>query len=365
MRHVFLIPGFFGFANIGRMRYFDHVHRALGRALEQRGQPAQLHDVQTAPTGSLERRAERLGECIAAHAAPGDELHLVGHSTGGLDARLLCSPTGGLAEDPRWAELIAGVKSVTSVATPHLGAPIADFFGTLRGERWLSLLSVSTLHLVRLGTAVTLPTGLILAGASGLGAALGARPELLDQVRQDVLRDFDEARQVELRDFFREVRADRSLLRQLAPEGARRMQPRLVDRPGLRYGSVVLRARPPSRVPSPIRPNGGLYRMLHGISGDWSPPAPPSAGERAARLSRALGTPVAPGDNDAIVPTISQLHGALLYVAGGDHLDVLGWFDGPSLSPPHRDWLRSRSAFTAEAFEACWAAIAAHIAEPN
>jgi len=55
-----------------------------------------------------------------------DKVNLVGHSQGGMDARLIASPAG--------SAFGAHVASVTTVATPHQGSLVADaVLGTLQG----------------------------------------------------------------------------------------------------------------------------------------------------------------------------------------------------------------------------------------
>jgi len=68
------------------------------------------------PIAGISARAARLGEQIAA-AFPDEPVHLIGHSMGGLDARMLLS-------DPAWSRR---VLSLTTIGTPHLGSSIADF----------------------------------------------------------------------------------------------------------------------------------------------------------------------------------------------------------------------------------------------
>lgn len=360
MDRVFLIPGFFGFSNIGEMKYFFHVRRALEAALAQRGLPATIHDVATLPTSSLQRRAGRLAEVISKEAAAKDPVHLVGHSTGGLDARLLVSPS--------WPAAPVGwgperVRTVTAIATPHHGAPIAEFLSTHQGERWLRVLSILTLRVVRLGGFATVPADLLMGAVSRAGSMAGVDEGLLDQVWKDVLRDFDRGRQEELRLFFQDVWKDRSLLGQLTPKGLREIEALLSPRPGVRYGSVVLRARPPGQGHLPalpdLRPGNRLYRMLHAAA-RWSPSSvpPQPAAEQSKSLAQGLGVLPSGADNDAIVPTLSQVHGELVHVATGDHLDVLGYFRGPSSAPPHVDWLRTCSDYDRADFEATWNAVA-------
>lgn len=368
MQHrVFLVPGFFGFSSIGGMRYFRHVHRALGGALRDRGLEVSLHDVDTLPTASLERRAGRLAEVVARVAGPTDPIHIVGHSTGGVDGRVLLSPQGEITATAEvldaWMAARPNVRTVVSVAAPHTGAPIARFFGTAQGERWLRLLSLLTLRVVRLGSIATLPAH-TLARLRLLGRRAG-EPEsgLLDDVWKDVLRDFDPERRAQLQSFFGEVWQDRSLLRQLVPARMRPLDAALVDREGVRYGSVVLRARAPDGAGLGLRdrvhPSHQLYKALHRLAGLRRPPA-----DRGPRLPlvQQLGEAPRPRDNDAIVPTLAQLHGELIHASRADHLDVIGYFNGPAADPPHVDWLRSRSRYDRADFAATWQAVAAFLA---
>lgn len=49
---VYLVPGFFGFANVGGLGYFSHVHRILEADLKERGVRAEVHLVKSLPTAS-------------------------------------------------------------------------------------------------------------------------------------------------------------------------------------------------------------------------------------------------------------------------------------------------------------------------
>ena len=94
-RTVFLVPGFFGFTSVGAVSYFDDVERALRRALRQRGVEARIVRCATQPTASITRRADALRRQVLRRGGLGArELHFVGHSTGGLDVRMLLTPGG-------------------------------------------------------------------------------------------------------------------------------------------------------------------------------------------------------------------------------------------------------------------------------
>lgn len=63
---VYLVPGFLGFINLGRITYFGHLRRALGERFAALGLDARIHIVGTPPTASLPTRAARLAEAIDA-----------------------------------------------------------------------------------------------------------------------------------------------------------------------------------------------------------------------------------------------------------------------------------------------------------
>ncbi|MFM7319387.1 MAG: esterase/lipase family protein [Isosphaeraceae bacterium] len=74
------------------------------------------------PTAGVHRRVWMLSQRILAEC--GDSpIHLVGHSMGGIDMRLL-------ANEPAWASRII---SMTSIGTPHLGTSLADLAGSRLG----------------------------------------------------------------------------------------------------------------------------------------------------------------------------------------------------------------------------------------
>jgi hypothetical protein len=61
--------------------------------------------------------------------------------------------------------------------------------------------------------------------------------------------------------------------------------------------------------------------------------------------------------NDGIVPTMSQVSGALIDVVVGDHLDVVGQFRNAG-GNPLGDWLPSGSEFDEARFTRVWDRIA-------
>src|SRR5688572_2081222 len=57
MHQVFLIPGFFGFSSLGRLKYFNGVGDIIRAEFERRGIAARVVEIDTLPTASIRRRA--------------------------------------------------------------------------------------------------------------------------------------------------------------------------------------------------------------------------------------------------------------------------------------------------------------------
>lgn len=361
--HIYLIPGFFGFSDLGGVSYFAHVRVYLEAAFRDRGLEAEIHHVRTLPTSSISRRAARLLDEIAMTAGTEDEpIHLIGHSTGGIDARLVVRPGASFPSQHDKDKYARRVRSVVSVATPHYGTPLAGFFTSVLGQKLLRILSLSTIHLIRLRSLPRpglMLLAMVMAGSSRVGLLKGG---ILDTVYREILKDFSEKRRDELTAFFADVSGDQTLLAQLAPEAMELFNVSAVKRRSVRYGCVVVQARPPSSafVPRAIAKPVGLatypvYGGLHRIASrfpSWAAPELTAAQSRALIL--AFGSKPNLDSNDAIVPTLSQVRGEIIHAAWADHLDVIGHFSDRSDGHKHADWLRSMSGFTRSEFESVW-----------
>jgi triacylglycerol esterase/lipase EstA (alpha/beta hydrolase family) len=360
---VYLVPGFFGFTNLGELKYFGHVRDFLLSASAAEGRGLEVHTVRTPPTSSLRVRAAHLLEAIAASGGRRDgAIHLIGHSSGGLDIRLLLTPGVSLptAADPR--PILPRVRTAVTVAAPHHGTPVAAFFTGLLGEQLLQLLSLSTIYLLRFGT---LPVGVLLrlgATFARLDRHLGVNSRLLDQLFGQLLGDFTLGRRRAIGRLLEDVRHDRALLTQLTPAGMDLFDATAASRPGVRCGSVLTQARPPgigSLMAAGIDPSAhashAVYRVLYGIAAARDTRNPPTLTRTQAlairRLHGALPTIAA---NDGVVPTLSQVWGEVIDVARADHLDVIGHFHGPQHDPPHFDWLATGTGFDRSGFERVW-----------
>jgi hypothetical protein len=364
-RHIFLIPGFFGFANLGDFTYWGHVYRILQEALEERGAPARIHAVKSLPTASLRARTRCLLETIVqTRPRAADQLHLIGHSTGGLDARLLLTPAVDLRTPLNVENYAPRVRSTVSIATPHFGAPIASFFASVLGRQLLRLLSVLTMATLRTGR---LPLS-VWTEVAGLFAASRILDDttgtLATQLYRQLLADFNEERRAQVSELLQEVERDQSLLTQLTLESMDLFNAAAGNRDGVHYGSVVTRARRPGLAASlqaGVKPRQqaqhALYYSLSRLAGGRDFPAPDKT--QAATLRKALGDMPAAADNDGIVPTLSQPWGHCIAAVQADHLDIIGHYrEEGQVGEQHYDWLNTRSEFDTEQFRAVWSRVA-------
>jgi len=364
--HIYLVPGFLGFANLGRITYFGHVGRILTERLTAAGLEPHIHIVRTPPTASLPIRAARVVEVIDATAQRGGApLHLIGHSSGGLDVRLVTAPGVALPTALDVERLAARVRSVVTIATPHHGTPLASFFSTLRGQQLLQLLSLSTVYVLNFGhlpLAALLWMGSLLVRFGGLIA----NSNLLDELFGRLLEDFTVGRRRAVRALLRDVVRDQALMLQLTPEAMEVFNASVLPRTGIRYGTVVTQAARPSLLSTlhmgldpAAQVTHALYTALHQlIAAVPVRVSPELAPDQARALRRAYRAMPSPDANDGIVPTLSQAWERIIHAAVADHLDVLGHFRDAAHDPPHVDWLVSGSGFDRRRFEALWADVA-------
>jgi hypothetical protein len=366
-RLVFLVPGFFGFTSVGAVSYLKDVEAALGSALRKRGVAARIVRCATQPTASIPRRADRLRRQVIAHGGlRARELHFVGHSTGGLDVRMLLTPDVRIARGGTEEQIARRTRSAVSVTTPHHGTPLANHFLTVQGHTLLLLLSA--LATSGTGRGALAATSRAIALTARLDDWTGIRDSVLDRAAERAVRALRARGNESLWRYLEDLKRDQGAVLQLTPEGADLFDAAVSDRPGVDYGCVVAGVPRPRERFSPraiLEPERivlrALFRLLHGLASRPHPrypyPAPPAAVRR--RLSRALGFAATAAINDGVVPTLSQLHGRLLHAARADHLDVVGHY---TLAERAGDWLPSGAGFTPEGFHAVWDAVAAAIA---
>lgn len=367
--HIFLVPGFFGFANFGDFKYFWHVREVLEERFRAAGIDARIHPARTSPTASIRARAARLAENIAAVDTGDDPIHLVGHSTGGLDARLLVTPGVSLRTRVNVEAIARRVRSVVAVSTPHYGTPLASFFASMLGQKALELVSLATIYVLRFGKLPLKAVTLAMGGFLWTSNRIVLRTGVLDQVHGMLLADFTEDRRALLDSFFSEVMSDQSLLPQLSPEGIDLFNALATQRESVRYGCVVTAAPPPGLRTAAKLGLGvyaqltyALYRALYSRAASMQPMhMPPLTQDQWTALRQGLGKLPGPGDNDGMVPTLSQVFGEVVHAAWADHLDVIGHFGDWGHVPPHVDWLITGAKFDRSHFERLWGDVASFV----
>ncbi len=362
--HVLLVPGFFGFANLGDFAYFAHVRDFLAEIGPRAGLTGELRVVATVPTASLRKRAALVAEAVdeVLDLAAGD-VTIVGHSSGGLDARLLVTPRVSLPTPVDVERCARAVRAVVTVSTPHYGTPLAHLFTSLLGQQLLQLLSLSTIYSLRAGRIplrVALKLASLLRGRS-------ARPSgVIDQLLVQLLADFSIGRREAVEEFFRSVGKDQDLVAQIAPAGMDLFNASTEDRPGVRYGCVVTRGRKPglgsafkAGLDGYAQATHALYVGLYRLASGSDPGRVPRLERaQAAMLRRAYGRIPGVRANDGIVPTLSQVRGEVVTAVWADHHDIIGHFDHPTHVPPHFDWVASGTGFDRAQFEAAWREVA-------
>jgi len=368
-RLVFLVPGFFGFSSVDAVNYFEDVERSLDSALRRRGVDARIVRCVTQPTASIARRADVLRRQVIRHGGLGArELHFVGHSTGGLDVRMLLTPGVKIADGDSETHIARLTRTAISVATPHHGTPLANRFVTLQGQTLLLVLSA--LATSGEGRGAILAAAKAIALVARLDDWAGRAEGPLDRIAASLLRKIRFDRRDPVWQYLGEIERDQGAVLQLTPEGIDLFDAAVADHPGIDYACVV------AGVPKPredfnlnelLDPEylvlRALFRLLHAMTAQPHPhyPYPKPTKTLQRQLDRGLGFEATARISDGIVPTLSQLHGRLLHVARADHLDLVGHYT--LAGGGTADWLPSGAGFTSEAFEATWEAIAAAIAK--
>lgn len=337
---VFLVPGLLGFESFSSFRYFgDRVVAALRSGLEARiGSRVPVVALPIAPTASLAERQRQLVKTIAdrlhllEHGHKPLQVHLVGHSTGGVDANLLthARPRGAAAwsdVDPRANVLRDRIRSVTSIASPLQGAcitrdPIARLLSD-RDPRGLP----SLLRMLALFSACSIKDVELQDFASSSARELGKTVKFIRELtkRWALLDDLDPSHTIDIDGLKKDV--------------LRRSFVTMSGRAGLGDASVT--------------PPDSFFRALTQRADGWKTGCA-EEGERVLpsvdRLKRALtandtaGSLIlrAPGvrapdsldagHNDGVVNSARQLldpndANELAGVVIADHFDVVGYYD--------------------------------------
>lgn len=381
---VLLIPGFFGFGRFGRapdtqLDYFAEVVPIL-----QAAQPEfRIYVHEPPPTGSLSERVASLHDAVSDLVAgrpirhhpevtAARRVHLVGHSTGGVDAWLYTSPEfrwiGGPLPEQRSA-LLERIGSVVTLSAPFRGTPIAKF---ARGERDVFLMAVYALTVLGSAKVTAKFSQLAVAalvrrllGGTNPGDQLSTLSGSLEQLRAPHGNTFVD----ELLEFFTAIVEDRQLLRDLTLEAMAPVYERVASKPHpIPVKSYVSLAPRPSAFFSAAGiaalfadlgalPEQALYAHLYSDTAGEPPVGPRPASARifgdnvAAHLAYERA-------NDGVVPAVSQtLDGRAEAIVLGDHLDVTGHYEGAA----QRNVFKSSAEFKASRLTELWTHIAKNL----
>ena len=327
---IALVPGFFGFDHRQARTYFaDRFVASLRAGLEARGFPTvPVVPLSTLPIASLRKRQEELVRELVALETPTEESprlggprtwHLVGHSTGGVDAALLLRdaalvdhPSGTVYGNAGWgraADLVGRIRSVTSIAAPHFGSALAECPLARLGRLQPSLAAVrdaawGALDVVRRGDLA----GRIDFARSAM-PGLSKTPFFVAELlfKNDLARDLRPAVLVPLST--RPVRADMA--------GRVFSVATIAPRPAADHTDKLFR---------------DMWSWTHDAASHVEMPEPllpaaPLLDHPSLRLEcqRDFALPdIVAGDNDGVVSTQRQLLGEPIALVIGDHVDVLG-----------------------------------------
>jgi triacylglycerol esterase/lipase EstA (alpha/beta hydrolase family) len=369
MKHkIYLVPGFFGFANLGGISYFRRVNETLADVFERRGLEVEIIGVKTLPTASLRHRARRLVMTVRETGGlePGVKVHFIGHSTGALDARLAACPNAKLDMGDSAEGLAENLQTIVSIAGPHFGTPLANFFTTIYGKNLLYMVTLLVIVGLR-RRPITLLGGLI--GVLGkINDLLGLDETLITQITNDLLKDFNPSAEAEVRQFLRSILDDQGCMVQITPEGMDVFNATTFDNPAVRYVSYATAAPPPIEVFKKISVrhaltplNKVLYSVLWTLTSRAHahyPYHPPIRSEDAI-TKRPLPFAITESTSDGVVPTLSQIWGEFRGVVRADHLDIIGhYLRGPFDERDGADWFGSGAKFDRETFQWLWEDVA-------
>ncbi len=367
---VILVPGLFGFDSFGdppdRISYFDRVADQLAAATGWDSKRFLVH--KPSPTGPLWLRVSSLYQTIGETLATPidgrvvDRVHLIGHSTGGVDIRLLTNTHYAWPGGPSAAQrqkMRSRIASVIPVSAPLHGTPIAR---RLRGAMEfivpdLFLLSI----LAKRQTAVRIPEQLLLVYTSLLqavstgGAGAGALR---------FLGGIPPAAAKEVQDFLDRIIASHPLIHELTPVALADLNAAIAGGDFEPIDCFVTVAPRPA-VWDGIVAGLGIPKLQWAIYAFSYWATLPEDGEQRAfpkgpwvgadALAAELATDTA---TDGVVPAASQtVDGRATGIVAGDHLDVVGHFESPTFDGT--TVFKSGADFDDDRFAALWNAVAA------
>src|SRR5690606_8367086 len=117
------------------------------------------------------------------------------------------------------------------------------YFNSLFGQNFLWAMSLATIYMLRFGRLPMSALFMLMGLVTRIDRIRGVQNTILEQFYQGLFADFDENRKEEIGAFLEQVRADRAAVGQLTPGAIDLFNASTADRPGVRYGCVVTRAR--------------------------------------------------------------------------------------------------------------------------
>jgi hypothetical protein len=345
---IFLVPGLFGFAQLGSIRYFDRVSDLLRRFTGV----ADITPLQPPPTGAIWRRVDYVHQRIVEKLGQGaTRVHLVGHSTGGVDVRFVTNASylwpGGPCGDQRTA-FFDRIGAVVAMSAPQRGTPIATRLrGAMEGVvPALFLASIAAKDGSQADVLVGKIRDLLERDALALVTALSFwRQQSAAEPKAPSGMDATNAKAVI--DYLEQIKKDHPLIHELTPHAMDLLNTHLQGAPSagareLPVASFVTVAPPPRfrfsdlgltdlRWQARLEPaQRAFYAAAHRETrlasnqfgplprGPWIGGSPPPGIEKYASTAQ-----------DGVVPAGSQtLTGTADALVYGDHLDVVGHFPG-------------------------------------
>jgi triacylglycerol lipase len=358
----------FGFGQLAGYDYFQHVKSALEPHFTGRDLDVKFFDVPSPPTSSLRERAKVLEKTIAHSCGQDGPIHIVGHSTGGLDARLSLAPTVNIGVPADLQHWKARVRTLVTLNTPHFGTPLATHFTTVSGARMLYAISLLTAVSLQLGEPSLAIFSRFLVGVGSIDSVIGSDMKLFTRATESFLRFIDKEGRGEISNYLSKVQTDQGAVIQITPEAMDLFNAAVENAEHVRYGCVVAASPRPSslRAAFNIRSTymaftAALYTTLYQFTGQrherygYAMPSP----AELSRLVDALGRAPKDDDSDGIVPALSMLWGELVWAEEADHLDTLGHFHDDKKPAIHTDWLTSGAKLTRQRFQHMMSRVAA------
>lgn len=359
---IYLIPGLFGFTELGAFNYFHRVALVLKKQLSKQGITAEIIEVETIPTGSVKRRAERLIEAVREHGGlEADNLHFIGHSTGGLDIRLMLTPGVQLMANNAEIEIASRTRTAISLSTPHYGTHLANVFTSLNGRNLLLLLSLMATSGPGRYSVYTIAK--VLRHYSRLDHLLGQKDNILDSLGNNLFTHIRVEEGDAIWQYLRRIAKDQGALIQLTPEGMDLFNAAVPDRPEVDYVSFVTASPPPST--KLLLPKFGniyqpfthlIYKLCYQLAQKEHPhyPYPSAVADLLTAVSDTVDLPIETTSNDGVVPTLSQVWGQIGGVYQADHMDVVGHFQHVNNGSSYHTWMMSGSGFNEDRFVTIW-----------